>query len=877
MPEKGVPNGNMLSAKRNTPEPRQAVTPMQSTVNSPQRDVFQEQAIGNGQSEFVPVSRQTPERQQTLGSEHSSGYFDTPRDPIHSISGSISPLLTPGTTINSFIPVTTPMAGYDEFTSASSKDDSEHSSPGLIMDWSQIHFSTAQLDHMRSDLVMATPVGNQLGLTIDSMANPGLLSMLPEFSQSIDSIHSSMTTPRLSMSTTLSDLEMASSNGALEAHTRHTSISEPSIGDLSAIIKAQDGWNCFRSIPTLPPSQCPRTARLHLEKLEQCLKNHEGWRSWMTAVDDSDSNDYLTVMDFDEYAKDKLLAIMQSFLHKAIETHRNSNITSSNGRCSPLSIGSSFILLPPVKILKYFLSSYVNTFERFFPMTSRGALDVNDQILNPTSSDRASSLLTLMMIAAGSLFIPSMDARWLNGGLTEACRISLFDMVETNISMASDHTVLHAALLFTATAAWGGDKWHMNMAMGQRGMYTAMLRHSGALEPQYSALPPHATTQQLWQDWLIKESRSRLVYSWAILDQDLAFFHDTMPLFQVTEFWAPMPDSDRLWHSKSAAEWSTVFSQVHEFSNGYSSIGSEIRPMSLNEFFRRFIENDLVLQSAELTPLQLRLLLHPLQSLISQFRQYASCFSSGVSQSPTSSPSLSNPGSSTSLAIHTASSQARYRELQALLQKWQDLAIRYLNSHPVCPVMQAALTMFHLISLNAAINFPAIEKLARKENNETQGEMSGFGAGFEFGSRPIYDETEALFHAGQVLRLVRAMPRSVRPPWWSAAIYRVVLVLWAIASIKETAPSQYPHLGASQHHLLVGIDNTPTDNPMLVEWRSKGHMSGILPILNNNDGSAVPIDSGFAVVLHCMEVLDEGVSNRFSDGIRIRLERLARG
>jgi hypothetical protein len=102
-----------------------------------------------------------------------------------------------------------------------------------------------------------------------------------------------------------------------------------------------------------------------------------------------------------------------------------------------------------------------------------------------------------------------MDARWLNGGLIEACRISLFDLIETNISMASDHTVLHSALLFTAAAAWSGDKWHMNIAMGQRGMYTAMLRHSGALEPA-ATMPMHQSSPEgMWQDWLQHESKSR--------------------------------------------------------------------------------------------------------------------------------------------------------------------------------------------------------------------------------------------------------------------------------------------------------------------------------------------------------------------------------
>ena len=75
-----------------------------------------------------------------------------------------------------------------------------------------------------------------------------------------------------------------------------------------------------------------------------------------------------------------------------------------------------------------------------------------------------------------------------------------------------------------------------------------------------------------------------------MVDQDLSLFHDAAPLFSVTEFGAPMPDADRLWQAKSSSEWSEIFNQVHEFSGGYSSVGSGTRPLSLRDLFRHFLE-----------------------------------------------------------------------------------------------------------------------------------------------------------------------------------------------------------------------------------------------------------------------------------------------
>jgi hypothetical protein len=504
-----------MSSSSSDPPATGIVTPEDSKGNSPQPQSEQPMSF-LPQSQSPPHQSRTPEPRQSISSEPSIPFFGSTSSGGQgpSVSTILSPLPTPASMVNGFISAT-PMSGYEEFT-ASSRAGSDESSPRFIMDWPNLQFSPPPMDPLvRPDMMMTGGMNTAMAMTMDTMTDPSVLSMLPDFGQPLGSLQTPLATPRMSMSTTLSELEISTSAGALGVHTRHTSYSEPSSssGDLSAVIKAQDGWNCFRSSPVLPPDMCPKTAKLHLERLEQSLKNHEGWNSWRLAWQDNDTNnDNLDVVPLAECSKDKLLAITQTFLHKALENHKSSSATSVEGGCSPMHTSSNFVLLPSIRVLTYFLRSYANTSERYFPMTSRGTLNLNELLMDPQVSDRASSLLTLMMIAAGSLYVPSIDARWLNGGLTEACRISLFNSVETNISMASDHTLLHSALLFVSTAAWSGDKWHMNIAMGQRGMYTAMLRHSGALEVQPSMPSPQFSPQELWREWLHNESKSRLVY-----------------------------------------------------------------------------------------------------------------------------------------------------------------------------------------------------------------------------------------------------------------------------------------------------------------------------------------------------------------------------
>ncbi|PVI07731.1 transcription factor Bmr1 [Periconia macrospinosa] len=789
----------------------------------------------------VPVTTTTPP------------FFEqTPQNGLSSALPSVlSPLPTP---VNGFVSQT-PMSGYDEFVTTV-RDNSDRASPRFMMDpWNTTPMGQ-EFDPMRIDpsLMMTMNMDINMGSSAD-----GILGMIPEMSpHAFGPVQTPLQTPRMDES--FSDLQIGSSASMFYSSNRPTSIVDAGIPDIGAIIAAQDGWTVFRCTPSIPSSSCPRTAKLNLERLEQSLKNHEGWSNWRPPVDESDYNQEgcIDVAKIHEATREKLFAITQSFLHKALDIHKDDSSSSPSSGDSPGSASSNFVILPPAHVLDLFLRSYANSFERFYPTTARGLLDANELMQN--YNDKASSLLILMMIAQGAMTIPSIEARWLTGGFTEACRISLFDLVEKNIIMAGDPIVLRAALLFTVQAAWSGDKWQMDIAMGQRGMYFSMLRHSGILEPRQMSTPHlNGSTQvdTLWRDWIQQEGRSRLIYSWVMVDQDLSLFHDSAPLFSVTEFGAPMPDADSLWQAKNATEWSEMFSQVHEFSNGYPSITSGARPLSLRDLFRHFLDDEIIALEIPLTPMHLRLLLHPLQTMVCQYCQLLSCFSDSMASRQRS------------RAVTAASTRVRLEEVQSLLQRWFELAERYMKINLVCPLMQANLVMFHLISLNAVTNFPEIERLARREGVDgTYQQMLWIH------KKCISDVHEAIFHAGQILKIIREMPKGIRPPWWPGAIYRAALVLWTDSlthneSLSPNQQSPYSNSGPT-----FPIDRLQASDPILVRYVTR--REGI-PTLTKSDGSSVPLDNAFTVISHCIDVIDEGVATRFSDGIRGKLEKLARG
>lgn len=405
--------------------------------------------------------------------------------------------------------------GFDDFNQQMGKMPSEDNNPRFMLDWQQLQLPMGLDPMLQPDMLGEQDLNFDMStMGLDGRMEP-MLSINPELTNSMPPpLITPIETPTFEHNNSDTDPFKNGMNGVhgrqfsvVSNHSvdSHIQLNQPN----DPVTIAQDGWNVFRCVPSIHPSACPSTARWNLETLESSLKNHDGWSNWRPKIDDFpfEGPEQLAVMQLHESTRDKLLAITQGFLHKALEIHRG-----SEGPQTYAHAPSNFVLLPPTKVLEYFLRSYTNSFERFYPLTTKGSLDANELMF--CYQDRASSLLILLMIAQGAMNIPSSEARALTGGLLETCRISLFDLIERNIVMACDHNVLHAALIFTELASWSGDKWQMDIAMGQRGMYTSMLRHSGVLERMtYSpgSFSEGTTRDHMWNMWIQQESRSRSV------------------------------------------------------------------------------------------------------------------------------------------------------------------------------------------------------------------------------------------------------------------------------------------------------------------------------------------------------------------------------
>jgi hypothetical protein len=339
-----------------------------------------------------------------------------------------------------------------------------------------------------------------------------------------------------------------------------------------------------------------------------------------------------------------------------------------------------------------------------------------------------------------------------------------------------------------------------------------------------------------------------------MVDQELSLFHDTAPVLAVNDLQCPLPSPDVLWMAPGAEAWLAAV-------NGIYGCTANVNPQllstpsltpSLYDLFQDFLHDNLSRRQSALSPQQLRLLLHPLQSLLCHLRQMLGCFSDVLAARRTSTRTVTK-----------ASTMLRLEEVQGLLQQWYELSMAYLKQNPNCPISRCNLVLYHLISLNAVTSFPEVERLARREGFD--------GSYWELGlrhKRCIAQREEAIFHCGQVLRLLRLMPATQRPSWWSAALYRATLILW-VDSVSRLDPNfKRDEAPGAQ---TVAIDCVTPEDPAVAAYLWNG--DGVAVLTRPDNGGVVSLDKPSDVLAAAVQSLD-GVGTRIGDGIRRKLVQL---
>jgi hypothetical protein len=604
----------------------------------------------------------------------------------------------------------------------------------------------------------------------------------------------------------------------------------------SAPVSTQQHWAVFRCCRPPETLACPRTTASHLIMLKRTPQDHAGWNRWIPPW--SIPGDDFLIIKVSESARDTLAVTTERLLQKELalnlpdpELPQSSNATN---------LSDALLLLPPTRVLEFLLRSHALCFTGYYFFAWNINLGLDETLSSLSSS--ITNLPTLLMIAQGASSIASREAHVLASGLLEISRATIFDLLQKDALFANDPGLSHTVLLFISQAAWSGDKWQMHSAIAMRSLFSNVLQAEPSSNPhhKYDMGLGHEDHQALnrWSDWTYHERNSRLTYTWFLIDQEMALFHDRPLSSCIADMTSPLPDTDFIWNAINARAFMAAFSKEHGFSTGNNA-----RPISLRGLFGNFLNEDPNIR-AQITPLRLRLLLLPLQAQVYQYCQLLSCY----------------PGTSPvngCQAMTLTSTRNRLNQTMMLCRDWQQLAEAYIQEHDTCPMMQTGFIMFHLISLNSVTDFREVEDLARSEFL-----YKDYAWLYWRHSKCIYASEEAIYHCGQVLRLMRTLPTDIRAPWWAAAIYRVALILWADSLMRRdpdirTAP--------------FAIDQLMPNDPIILRYLNE-HQG--IPCLTMRDGTLSRINDPASVLQHFTEIFDSVFATQFSDGIRAKLEAL---
>lgn len=224
------------------------------------------------------------------------------------------------------------------------------------------------------------------------------------------------------------------------------------VPELELVIATEEAWPLARCNPRIFSGSCPRTAVAHLQTLQNCSKLEDAWTSMNDMISPDCGDDSLSIAPLQTTTRDKIIAFAQSFLLKALMTHQG-GLSGQNSGCA--SGAPVFFTLPPSDVLENLLGNSVRSLTPYYSLVHGTILDPNKLMIDNDTS----TLLFLLMMAQGASTVPKAEARYLAAGLTETCRISLFDVIEKNVELSANPIVLKSAFLFVLLAAWGGDSW----------------------------------------------------------------------------------------------------------------------------------------------------------------------------------------------------------------------------------------------------------------------------------------------------------------------------------------------------------------------------------------------------------------------------------
>ena len=135
-----------------------------------------------------------------------------------------------------------------------------------------------------------------------------------------------------------------------------TSSTVSGLQEPDAVVAAQYAWPFFQCNRVEKYAFAPpKTAAIYLEGLAQTLRNQATWHAWASRLDESaldiSTERKILTEPIVGWSREKLLAITQGFLHKALDIHKAGHVGREDSPASPDSHRDTFLMLPPPDVM----------------------------------------------------------------------------------------------------------------------------------------------------------------------------------------------------------------------------------------------------------------------------------------------------------------------------------------------------------------------------------------------------------------------------------------------------------------------------------------------------------------------------------------------
>lgn len=392
--------------------------------------------------------------------------------------------------------------------------------------------------------------------------------------------------------------------------------------------------------------------------------------------------------------------------------------------------------------------------------------------------------LLCALVAYGAFRGPPGVIQHLGSAMPELIQLAILQQWRQNNASTRNVQLCAAYLLVMHVTFWSGNNRKMVYGESIASTLVTILRRTGMLSishttPSLKGNPADPSLEAQWHSWIERESLIRLVHA--------AFAHDTQtsmtlskpPLFSFEELRLPLPCADELWTAPSPQAWKAAYTVLDRVDPDTMFSRPSSQGQSLAVVLRQLLlagARSISLVDLEaLAPATSEIVAYGLWRTMYEFHQQYWWLRSGD---------------------HDADPDRLLTATRFdLLSTTMDLFHRHFILPYVGPSTATTRNsiIFHFLHLILSAPVTSLPAFAGKEENSEAHRV-----------HPMIDEwtitrqaRQALWHAGQIFRLVAGLPTSHLLGIPAVAVYLAALTMWAYGLLSASRRS--PHAEQEIH------------------------------------------------------------------------------